>query len=203
MSWALPTIHLRLRRLRVAGVYCNSVLPMAAAVVRSWVRGTVIDYSRVIHSVNNWALSWTVAVAQNWEDTKLPFQTAKSTIHRYNMISLCILSLLLSSLEAYKLQESMEPSPQTNSIFPMLPLSSHLSSSKKNHKDNNNIKVYYQSGVSQSFNSIFHYKSAKLVCHFCERSEPEASHRLPPEIRVLVKISQISQRQKPLPNLTV
>jgi len=66
------------------------------------------------------------------------------------MISLCILSLLLSSLEAYKLQESMEPSPQTNSIFPMLPLSPHLSSSKKNHKDNNNIKVYYQSGNSEA-----------------------------------------------------
>jgi len=66
------------------------------------------------------------------------------------MISILILSLL-SSVEAYKLQESsMEPSPQTNSIFPMLPLSSHLSSSKKNHKDKNNIKVYYQSGNSEA-----------------------------------------------------
>ena len=71
------------------------------------------------------------------------------------MISILILSLL-SSVEAYKLQESsMEPSPQTNSIFPMLPLSSHLSSSKKNHKDKNNIKVYYQSGVSQFFKTVY------------------------------------------------
>ena len=52
VSWALPTIHLR----------CWGVAAeLLQWLVRSSVRGTVIDYSRVIHSVNNWALSWTVA----------------------------------------------------------------------------------------------------------------------------------------------
>ena len=63
----------------------------------------------------------------------------------WDKMNLLILSVFVSSIEAYKLQE---PSPQTNSIFPMLPLS-HLSSNK-NHRDNN-IKVYYQSGVSWIF----------------------------------------------------
>ena len=72
------------------------------------------------------------------------------------MIVLILSCLLSSAAEAYKLDTNMlEPSPQTNSIFPMLPLSSHLSAAKKNHKDNHNIKVYYQSGVSQLFKTVY------------------------------------------------
>ena len=88
-----------------------------------------------------------------------------------NMAPALVFSLLLQVASAYRL----EASPETNSILPA-PLtslnfknskfvSSHLSSNK-HHGVNKDIKVYYQSGVSQ-----YYYFNASLfdISDICVR----------------------------------